>query len=249
MVQRVPDEYFRARAAESDDVGPQQPPRRMPQSSAVRSVAPGRVREGVAWRPLVVTLVLAVAISFVLGRAFLFPPIPRVQPPQPTAAPSATVTPTALPRSTPEQAASVVRVVTATGACLEDTGEPVVSALVDGDASTIWRCPGDGAGEAIDFGFGRKVQLIGVRLVNGNTAWPDRYLAERQITRIRWTFPDGSFFEQGLAVNGRGPQEVRFPPVRTNGARLEVVSATPPGEEGERVDAVSISLLEFLGPS
>lgn len=248
MVQRVPDEYFRARATESDDVGPQQPPRRTPQSSAVRSVAPGEVRDGVAWRPLLVTLVLAVAVSFVLGRAFLFPPVPRPRPPDPTASPTA-VTTSPQARSAAEEEGAVVRVVTATGACLRDTGEPVVSALVDADAATIWRCPGDGVGEAIDFGFGRTVQLIGVRLVNGNTAWPDRYLAERQITRIRWTFPDGSFFEQGLAVNGRGPQEVRFPPVRTNAARLEIVSATEPGEEGERVDAVSISLLEFLGPS
>lgn len=123
------------------------------------------------------------------------------------------------------------------------------AALLDSDPSTIWRCRGDGSGELITFSFAAPVRLVGIRLINGNTVWTNRYLAERRITALRWTFSDGSYFDQGLAANDRAPQEVRFPEIYTSAVTMQVLSSTLPGDDSTLADAVSISSLEFLGPS
>ena len=113
----------------------------------------------------------------------------------------------------------------------------------------MWRCDGDGVGEVIDFSFDQPVTLVGIRVVNGNTAVADRFLKERRITAIRWTFADGSFFDQGLAPSESSPQEVRFPETTTALARMEILSTTPGVDEGTASDSVSISSLEFLAPA
>lgn len=111
-------------------------------------------------------------------------------------------------------------------------------------------------GESIAFVLPTGEELVGVRLVNGNTSSYDRYLAERRILSVKWEFSDGSWVVQPLAANDREPQEFRFPPTTVTGpVVMTVMDATMTGNLGERDednmagvnDAVSISSLQFLG--
>ena len=247
MRPRVPDEYFRP-AAESDDVGSEQAVRRAPETTGVKTVPVGAVREGVTARALAIMLALAIAGSFAIGRIFLFPALPPVPPasPIPTETSAATATPTATPSSRYDGPVQTVADVTATGQCLSGWSSRTPSDLFDDDESSYWSCRGDGIGEAISFTFDGAVPLAGLRVVNGNTVEPDQYLAERRIVAIRWTFSDGSFFEQGLAANSRSPQEVRFPVREADQVVMSIIGSTEPGDGAPSADYVSISMLEFL---
>lgn len=246
MVPRVPDEYFRERASESSDV------REVPPRDAGSKAGPQRpvtqpLRDGLAPRVLVLVLVLALAGGFILGRLFVFTP---KAPAIPTASPTRfAATPNADAFAPYDGSVAVVAAKEALGGCREGGERDDPPALIDGDPATIWRCHGDGVGESVTFTFSPAVDLVGVRLINGNTAWAGRYTAERRLLSVQWRFADGSFFVQGLAANSRGLQEVRFPQVRTSSVTMTVESSTLPGESADLVDAVSISQLEFLTPS
>lgn len=175
---------------------------------------------------------------------------------------SATSTPTAMssPESTLAPYSGPVRVVPAldaSGRCLDGMGitTDLPVNLVDGDPDSLWRCSGAGVGETITFVVKDGEELVGVRLVNGNTASYERYLAERRILLVKWEFSDGSWVVQPLAANDREAQEVRFPPITVTGdITMTVLDATVPGDTSGadddavgRNDAVSISSLQFLG--
>jgi hypothetical protein len=254
MVQRVPDEYFRKRAAESEDVRDDAPsapvaerPRRPRSPRAVAEPRPDRSerrRTGIAPSLLIVPLVLAVIVGFLIGR-LLPTPLGDTEPPGGTMSPAPVGTDVVVPFDGP---AAVVAARQATGDCLAGSwGAPAT--LLDNNPRTVWRCAGDGVGEAIDFSFDQPVTLVGIKLVNGNTAVAGRFLKERRITAIRWTFADGSFFDQGLAPSESSPQVVRFPETTTTLARMEILATTPGEDEGTASDSVSISSLEFLAPA
>ena len=247
MAQHLPDEYFRKRAAESSDVGPQ-PPERPAPSSAVRTVAAHRGDVGIATRPLIVLLVVLLASSYVLGRALLFGPTPQA-PAQSNGAPPPVAVSTAEALSAFTDDAVAVQVSTASGMCQVGGAQDAVGALIDGDPSTSWRCPGDGVGDKIDFGFATPVSLVGLRLLNGNAAGSSGGPGERRIVSLKWTFPDGSFFVHGLAAGSRGVQEVRFPKVETSAISLEVLASAPATSGEPDSYSVSISSLEFLAPA
>ncbi len=152
----------------------------------------------------------------------------------------------------------VIPALDATGRCLDGNAisTDVPANLVDDDPTTHWRCSGSGGGETISFVLADGEEVVGVRLVNGNTTSQDRYLAERRILRVKWEFSDGSWVVQPLAANDREPQEVRFPPTTVDGPiTMTVLDATVPGDtsgqdKNDSVglnDAVSISSLQFLG--
>lgn len=249
MVRRVPDEVFRRGAAgpgaAQGDVGdgvgqPAAPePAGQPQ------------REGVEPRLLVLMLVLAMVAGFFGGRMLLIRLDTGEATPLASETPVATVAPSADDDAYTPYAGSV-KVVEADGAkgeCAQGIATEVAAALVDSSDTSIWRCRGDGVGETAKFTFDSPVNLAAIRVVNGNTVWTDRYSAERRITAIRWTFDDGSFFDQGMAPNDRALQEVRFPETRTTEIKLEILAATDPGDDSSLSDAVSISELQFLGPA
>lgn len=247
MDQRVPDEYFRP-ATESDDVRDSAAPR--PGTAAVKSVAPDRVRDGIAPRAVAVIALVALGTAFVFGRLW-FSGMASSQnaapPPSVSATPSQSHDPDAF--APYDGSVVTVQALAADGECLEGGGTSAAQALIDSDESTIWRCRGDGVGETVTVTFPSRRTLVGLRVINGNTVWTDRYLSERRITGIRWTFSDGSFFEQGLAANDRSPQEVRFPETVTDSITFTILAATIPGDSVLSADAVSISALEFLGPA
>ncbi|AQP43697.1 discoidin domain-containing protein [Tessaracoccus flavus] len=249
MVQRVPDEYFRKRAAESEDIDESADERHRPPSTTARAVVARDAQGGLPPRATAIVVVLALALSFLAGRLFLFPPV--VVPPTPSSSASTSMgpDPSTDAFSAYEGPVSAVQPIAALGECREGGTLESPSALLDGDPETLWRCRGAGDGESFTIVFDGPVSLAGIRIVNGNVAWPDRYAVERRITAVRWTFADGSYFEQGLAANDRNAQEVRFPETLTDRATLEVLSATVPGEISPNSDAVSISSLEFLTPA
>ncbi|MHA6512613.1 NADase-type glycan-binding domain-containing protein [Tessaracoccus sp. Z1128] len=249
MDQRVPDEYFRP-AAESDDVRGAEAHDRLPDKAAVKAVAATDVRDGWAPRAVVTLAAVTLGLAFTVGRMWIFPPEPQPRPNE-----SSTVSASATASIPPDAFApydgpvATVQAIGADGDCLEGGSVDGAYSLLDSKPDTIWRCRGRGVDETVTVTFPGPRALVGLRVVNGNTAWTDRYLSERRILTLRWTFSDGSFFEQGLAANNRHPQEVRFPEMVTESMTFTVLEATPPGDDGISTDAVSVSSLEFLGPA
>ena len=257
MPKRLPDELFRSSSAsESADVqGPSGP--ELQSSRRVRSVIRSReVREFPL--PMVVAAILgALLIGFVVGKLVSFQsgdagvlePVVSATSAEPSVMPSPAST--LVPWEGPVRAIPVVE---ASGTCLTDLDAPgnEPSNLVDGDPDSLWRCSGAGVGEVITFSLEGGEELVGVRLVNGNTSSLDRYTAERRLLRVKWEFGDGSWVVQPLAANDRNPQEFRFPPISSAGTiTMTILDATVPGDiSGDTSgsnDAVSIGFLQFLG--
>ena len=253
MPKRLPDELFRdSGATESADVQqdgaaevPHRKPPRLFRVREAKEVAP----------PLVVAGVVgALLLGFGVGKLVVVQSDDTASPPETTVT-SLNTSPTPMP--SPESTLGpwngdvrTVPLLDARGQCqavlTPDTDPP--SNLLDDDNDSRWSCRGPGAGETITFTLEPGQVVVGVRLVNGNTSSPDRYLAERRIVSVKWTFADGSWLLQGLAANDRQPQEVRFPPTAVTGdVTMTVVDATVPGETNENNDKISISSLDFLG--
>ncbi|MDO5736912.1 MAG: hypothetical protein Q4P15_10605 [Propionibacteriaceae bacterium] len=251
MPKRLPDELFReSGVTESPDVhGDAESWRR----SDAKPRVPFRSREAKEIAPpmVVAGVVGALLLGFVVGK-FVAVQSDVPEPPEVTASSttaSAAASPTAdatlAPWSGP---VSAVPIQSAEGRCQDTISVNPPSNLLDNDPSSVWSCRGAGAGESITFSLGDDEVVVGVRLVNGNTISPERYLAERRILSVKWTFSDGSWALQGLAANDREPQEIRFPPTKIRGdITMTVMDATVPGETDSSKDAVSISSLQFLG--
>lgn len=251
MPKRLPDELFRdAGAPESpdvrSDVEPCAPPR-------IRTRVPFRVRQAKEIAPpmVVAGVVGALLLGFGVGKLVALQE-DAVVPPVITSGPataSGPVDPSVASTLAPwNNAVSVLPLLAADGRCKDSISVNPASNLLDDDPSSVWSCRGAGVGEVIDFTLEAGEVVVGVRLVNGNTISPERYLAERRILSVKWTFSDGSWMMQGLAANDREPQEIRFPPITISGdVTMTVLAATVPGETDLTKDAVSISSLEFLG--
>ncbi|MFK7919004.1 MAG: protein kinase [Ilumatobacter sp.] len=118
---------------------------------------------------------------------------------------------------------------------LADGSELVLSAadMVDGDRSTSWLVPGDGAGVVIQLDLGSAEAVASVGLVPGFSGidpvnGAERFGAVRRIATVRWTFDDGSTVEQSF-VDLDDLQRMAIEPTSTRTIRLEVLSTTEPG--------------------
>ncbi|MDO5678089.1 MAG: hypothetical protein Q4G35_11345 [Propionibacteriaceae bacterium] len=250
MTQGLPDDLFRPGAD-------QRPPKAREERKLPRVPKPSSVKtlplesRGISPRVLAGLIVLALLVAFAIGRLFFFTPqgpVVTVSPaPSVTEAPPVTATPGEFVAYTGP--VMTIPALTAEGTCEEEDTSEGSSALIDADPATIWRCAGSAVGEQLRFTFSGRRPLVGLRVVNGNSAWADRYLAERRIMSLRWEFDDGSFFVQGLAANNRNLQEVRFPPLTATAVTLTVLEVTVPGDDSANSDAVSISAVEFLSPA
>lgn len=255
MRKHMPEGLFRDQAkAESADVAPA--PEEPGSDHAGSGSAPAQVSRGLAPRVVVAGVLGALLIGFAVGRLIMFTAASPVvtQSAPATAAPSASAgSPSASAPVTLvpyDGTVGLLAVRDASGTCADGRSDDKPANLVDNNAGTIWRCPGGGVGETIRFTLDTSDVLVGVRVINGNTVWPDRYLSERRILTIRWTFSDGSFVDQGLSGNDTQPQEVRFPPVTgASWVTLTVAAVTVPGSTEPDHDAVSISALDFLTPA
>lgn len=257
MPRRLPDEFFRffrdQKAADTGDDAEGVPAWAAVEARDPEAPALPPAGRGIAPRMVVASVLGALLLGFGVGRIVSLDgssaPSPGTTsaPGTSSSSPSATgstVAPTLVPHDGP---VAVLTVLDAEGQCLEGPSRNEPANLIDTNPSTFWRCGGSGTDEEIRFTLDPSSTVVGVRLVNGNTVWTDRYLAERRILSVRWTFSDGSWFVQGLAANDPLPQEVRFPPVTgVDEVTMTILDATVPGASESLANAVSISSLDFL---
>lgn len=250
MPKRLPDKLFRDQGtADSQDTGGPADPSSLRTS---RPRLPFRSRElkEIAAPMVVAGVVGALLVGFAVGKLVVVQPegsMPQVTVVSTSATPTALPSPesTLVPWSGPVQS---IPVLSAEGSCQDTISLEPPSNLLDDDPTSVWRCRGAGVGESITFTLEPDREVVGVKLVNGYAISQERYLAERRILSVKWTFGDGSWVVQGFGANDRQPQEVRFPPTSTSGQiTMTVLDATVPGVADKTKDAVSISSLEFLG--
>ncbi len=104
----------------------------------------------------------------------------------------------------------------------------------DGDLSTAWRCNGDGVGQTLTLSLPEGVRIGEVGLVPGYAktdprSGADRYAENNRITRVRWTFADGTSIVQRLdgSATNREMQTVRIPLTESSQVEIEVLASTP----------------------
>jgi hypothetical protein len=124
--------------------------------------------------------------------------------------------------------------------------------VYDGDMSTAWRCNGDGAGEVLTLELADRTAIGEVGLVPGYAktdprSGVDRYAENNRITKVRWTFDDGTSVEQNLdgSPDNRDLQTVRVPVTDSAQVTVEVLGSTPGSRNTVAVSEVRIG--EALG--
>jgi hypothetical protein len=120
---------------------------------------------------------------------------------------------------------------------VDGAGNPVsysVDNTIDGDFETAWRTPGDGVGETLTYRFAAgSVYVTSVGLIPGYakidpTDGTDRFLENRRIRAVRWTFDGGVVQEQAFA-DSRDLQRIQIPGVLTRTITIEILETTDDG--------------------
>jgi hypothetical protein len=154
-------------------------------------------------------------------------------------------------------AATATALVPATAPPNQDvSGRPVrydAAQLFDGDPTTAWRMPGDGSGALLTIRLDELTEIREVGLINGyakqatdgqgrTIRW---YLRNRRVTRVSWSFDDGSVVQQDLRERPRMQTlDVGSEVTRTIRLRLLDVTGPMPGRLGRNFTAISeISLV------
>lgn len=106
----------------------------------------------------------------------------------------------------------------------------VAGNTLDGDSETAWRCDGSGIGERLTFELPDDTELAEVGLIPGYAktdpkSGADRYTENNRITRVRWTFGDGSSLVQKFDPDpdNRAMQTLRVPETETDEVTLEIL--------------------------
>lgn len=124
---------------------------------------------------------------------------------------------------------------------------------VDDAPDTAWRCDGDGVGEQLEVSFPAQRTLTSAGLVPGYAKTDaydgtDRYLQNRRISSVRYTFDDGSSVVQSFDTGtGRNLQTIALPNVSTSHVTITILGSVD-GEatNGQPVsDKVAISQVAF----
>jgi hypothetical protein len=175
---------------------------------------------------------------------------PEVDPTQPEAAPEP-----GDPDAVTNLATDAVAVAPKPGRSSTDSDGDVITYvaanLLDGDPQTCWRMSGDGSGQTIDLRLDDPATVTAVGLINGYAKTDagdgtDRYLQERRILNVTWTFGDGTVLKQTLQDYTRTVQTIELPtPVTTDSVSLSVDSTTSPGDAD--YDKTAISEIQVLG--
>lgn len=120
---------------------------------------------------------------------------------------------------------------------VDAAGNPVTykpAHLYDGDATTAWRCDGNGVGQRVTIELAEETAIGEVGLVPGYAktdpdSGVDRYAENNRITRVRWLFSDGSSVTQRLdgSEDLRDLQTIRIPKSVTDQVVIEILSSTP----------------------
>ena len=139
----------------------------------------------------------------------------------------------------------------------DGAGAPVVyvpEQMSDGKMNTAWRCNGNGVGQVVTFGFPAETTVAQVGLVNGYpkidpASGTQRYDEYRRITKVTWTFANGTSFQQSLHDGVETVQKLSIPPQSGGHVTLTIEASTEPGSPAKGRDAVLISEVVFRGPA
>ncbi len=140
---------------------------------------------------------------------------------------------------------------------IDGAGQPVdymPEQMSDGRMDTAWRCNGDGVGQVVTFSFPAGTTITEVGLVNGYAkvdpaTGVKRYGEFRRITKVTWTFANGTSFQQSLNDGVKTVQKLSVPPLSSDRVTLTIDSSTEPGWTARGRDAVLISEVGFGGPA
>jgi hypothetical protein len=135
----------------------------------------------------------------------------------------------------------------------DDAGNPVSyvpEQMSDGRMDTAWRCNGDGIGQVVTFEFPAGATIVEVGLVNGYAkvdpaSGAKRYGEYRRITKVTWTFADGTTIQQSLNDGVTTMQKLRIPSQQGDHVTLTIEASTGPGSTARGRDAVVISEVGF----
>ena len=118
---------------------------------------------------------------------------------------------------------------------VDAAGNPVrypASNVYDGDLTTAWRCTGDGVGQRLQLNLSDTVRIGELGIVPGYAktdprSGADRYAQNNRLTKVRWSFPDGTSVVQKLdgSKNNRDLQTMAIPLVEANTVTLEVLAS------------------------
>jgi len=104
--------------------------------------------------------------------------------------------------------------------------------VYDGDASTAWRCDGDGGGEKLTLELPGPTKIGEVGLVpeyakTDPRSGVDRYRENNRITKVRWVFSDGTAVVQKLdpSVENRSMQTMRIPVTSSDQVVVEILGS------------------------
>jgi hypothetical protein len=118
--------------------------------------------------------------------------------------------------------------------------------MIDGDRESAWRSVGDGRGVRLTINLNGPTRLTEVGLIPGydktdQCTLVDRFVQMRRITKVRWSFDDGTSVEQTFA----NVREVQSVPVSSTSSKvdIEILASTEPGG----LDYVGISEVRVSG--
>lgn len=176
-------------------------------------------------------------------------PTPTVTTPSPTTAPEPSQTPA---RTVWDGEVGPVVIAEVVAACtsapsVDAAGDPVeypAANTVDGDPTTAWRCDGEAIGETLRLVLPAGTPVAEVGLIPGYAktdpaSGADRFVENNRITRVRWTFEDGTEVVQELDPADRTVQRLRVPRTESGTIVLEVLAV----ERGTR-NRTAISEIE-----
>ena len=201
---------------------------------------------------LLVAVLAGIAVAVFVDRSKrVVAPTPGPVGPASTPAATAATKPSAGPTSKAalKPAASGVAADCTAPPATDDAGKPVsydAGNVLDGDRNTAWRCKGNGDGHTLTFSFPDGTTISTVGLVNGYAktdpkSGAKRYGEYRRISRVTWTFDNGSSVEQNLADGTQKLQRTSVGPVETQRVTLTIDQSTKPGRSAKSRNAVLIS--------
>ena len=126
--------------------------------------------------------------------------------------------------------------------------------VVDDKPETAWRCNGSGEGQQITLTLPHPSRIVGVGMINGYAKVfgnVDLYPQYRRVRTVRWTMPDGTWFNQDFTDDDQDLQKVMIAPRTVKGdITLTIIASTQPGSLGEPTrDSVLISSVQLYEES
>lgn len=122
--------------------------------------------------------------------------------------------------------------------------EYVAANAIDSDPTTAWRCDGLAIGETLTLTLPGGTEVGEVGLIPGYAkkdpvSGADRFVENNRVTKVRWTFEDGSEVVQELDPADRTVQRLRVPRTASGTVTLEILAV----ERGTR-NRTAISEIE-----